>query len=422
MNSISMKKSTRIKLLYLTIFSMLFLPDTTYGFRIDDVLLFILLLITAIKKGGSIKLNTFPILLVTIYILILTFSVFYNLNFFDVGKTNFGYMLNDSIGLYMKEIFRALKTLIIVIICCNLNLDNFRIEKFLKYFLNLCYILALVGIAQYFNLFGINQFISANYNEGGRHNALISEDYFELGMLRISTFFYTPNIYAAFLLIPLSLSFKKVMLDRKFAHWFGIGIITINLVFTQSRTALVIAILIFFLYLWYVTFVLKKISLFNFVVYTILPFIGYYFINMVNLNIVQRFVDILKFGVVTSSGRGSVIDQAKEILITSPLFGYSPIVTNNIASDNELKIFIHYGGLLGVIFYFILIYILYKKVRISNLTRHYKFYLLTLIVCLIVVGTTNGFIISNRIFPIFIVIFTILTYSNWDTDSKLNNT
>jgi len=354
--------------------------------------------------------------------LILTLSVFYNLLFFQAGSSNFGYNMNDSLDLFVKEIIRALKTLIIVIICCNINFNNYRMEKFLKYFLNLCYVLALIGITQYFNVFGINQFISEHYNEGGKHNALISEDYFRHGMLRISTFFYTPNIYAAFLLIPLSLSFKKVILDRKFVHWFGIGIITINLVFTQSRTALVIAILIFFIYLWYVTFILKKISLFNSTAFAVSPFIIYFFINLVNLNIVQRFIDIFKFGVVTSSGRGSVIDQAKEILITSPLLGYSPIVTNNIASDNELKIFIHYAGLLGILFYTILIYILYKKVRRSTLTQSYKFYLHILIICLIIVGSTNGFIISNRIFPVFIILYTLLVYNEGNKNTKVKST
>lgn len=406
------KFKATIFLLYLTIISMLLFPDTPFGFRIDDILILILFCIIFFKSGGKIKVSVYPVIIFFTYFFILLLSVLYNLNFFEFGKTNYGYHLNSSLDLFVKEITRALKILVIFIICYNMNPTSKKTEKVLSYFLKISYVLTVIGIMQYSNLLGVNEFISNHYNPGDSHNALISDDFIQNGQLRINATFFNPNIYAAFLLIPLSLSLNRALLKNKPIYFIGVGMIMVNLVFTQSRTALLSAIIMILLYIAYVTFIMKKIRLNNLIVYSLSPIIIFYLLNSINIDIINRFHGVFSSEIVNTSGRGPVMNQMKEILTNSPFLGYSPIVTNNIASDNEIKIFIHYDGILGLFFYFVFIYILYRKVKVSLISKENKFFLFTLILNILLIGTTNGFIISNRIFPIFILIYTLTVNSD----------
>lgn len=400
-----------IFILYIIITSMLFFPETTLGFRVEDIFLIILLIVVSLNPQKNFKIPSYSFMLFCIYIFILTSSVFYNVNFGDFTDSKYNYQYNNSIDLFIKEVIRASKIFIIVIVCYNLRLNEKQTEKFLSFFLSLSYLLATIGIMQYFNALDINQFISENYNPEGKHNALISESYIAQGLIRINTTFYGPNIYSAFLIIPLAISLKKSVIENQKKHLFGTFLIMINLLFTQSRTGIIIALIMIFSFLFYVSFLSKKINILNFLLYSSIPFIVYYFLSFINIDIVQRFQGVFTSHILETSGRGPAIDQMKDILSTSFLLGYSPVVSNDFPSDNELKIFAHYGGILGVTFYFFLVFMLYKKLKYSLISNANKVFLTTLIISIILVGTSNGFIISNRIFPIFIVIYTLTAYS-----------
>lgn len=406
-----MENHISIFLLYIIIISMLFLPETSFGFRIEDVFLIILLIVLLLKNQKSFKIPIYPFILVCVYISILTISVYYNVNFGEYSDSKYNYRYNDSVDLFIKEAIRGIKIFMIVAVCYNLKFNKKLTEEFLSFFLKMSYLLAVIGILQYFNALGINQFIAEHYNPEGKHNALISESYISQGLIRINTTFYGPNIYSAFLIMPLSLSLKKVVIENNRKHLAGVCLIMINLLFTQSRTGIIIALIMIFCFLFYVSFLSKKMNILSFLIYSLSPFITYFFLNSINIDILQRFQGVFTSQILEASGRGPAIDQMKDILFNSFLLGYSPVISNDFPSDNELKIFAHYGGILGVIFYFSLVFILYKKLKYSLISNANKVFLTTLIISIILVGTSNGFIISNRVFPIFIIIYSLTAYS-----------
>jgi hypothetical protein len=396
-------------LVYVCLFSMLYLPEFFGLIRLEDVVISFAIGWLLISKNKRFKIGIIEVTIFTIYLLLISVSGLYNLQFFNQSEA-YNFYLDENGKNFIKEVIRAFKYLMIVLLIRNIEFTKEEVFRFLKAFVWLSFGVSIIGIFQYFNIGNIQEIITNYYKQGSVHNTLFSKSYYEMGLVRINSTFYISNIYAAFLLIPAAYALKLILFDKQKKYWIPFMFITLNIIMTQSRTGVILLLGIILLYFFYATFIRRVMSFRMLILLWIMPLLTYVAISMLDMNrIVTRLFLVFQEGFIQSSGRDFVVHQAENILSQSPFLGYSPFVVTQLPADSELKIFIQYGGVLGLLFYLSFLLVLFVVIKRSIIDSNIKVFMYTLLICGILTGLTNGYIMSNRLFPVFLLILCLLS-------------
>lgn len=266
--------------------------------------------------------------------------------------------------------------------------DYFEIYKFFKFsvfallfylffegkwrYLNVLYvvltILFLINLFHYYNVFRINEVVLPYYSTNILHLTFFGKN--TLGFpdaKRIIGTMGNPNINAIFfsifsvMLIPFV--DKKGFLGQKLLFYITFGLVLM----TQSRTGFATLIIVYIIYfLWkrprwkYWLYFGLNLSVVVFVVYLMDPYSLDYFINFIKHLIDATAVD--SRGIQDGSLRGRM--EAWKMLIgmiaEKPWFGYGInknfFYSNTLFSENEYILMAWRYGLIGLIFYFTLLF------------------------------------------------------------------
>lgn len=403
----------------LILVSLLFLPELYGGVRLEDLILLLLFAWLMMQRKGKLEIGKSELVFLSSYVVIISLSSLYNLAFFKGGGTWFFW--SDSNSVFIKEIIRVFKYFLIVLIVKNMKLKEEDLKYIAKYFVLYSFILCIVGIMQRYNTLNINQIFFTFFQQTEQqayHNAFLNTGYTPIEKIRINGTFYVSNTFAAFLLIPFSYSLKKAIFDGVKKYWLLIALIVVNIFLTQSRTGIFITVIIFGVYLVN-TFSGLKLKKSTLPILFIAPFLIIVLINAIDLNRLSESIDVIfSYGIIEAANRGFVIQMFREVASNSFLLGFSPF-SDSITSDNELIIFMQYGGILGVILYTSLIIGMYFSIKRTNLNKQNKLFLNTMLIIVLLVGLTNGFVLSNRLFSIYLIIHYLFLNMAKNESSKI---
>lgn len=388
-------KKLKLNLYEILLFMMIFLPDFNY-FRLEDIIIISVILFEIINKKRIVIPKT-----VAIYFIL--FIIVYSLSI-----TNYILFINQGIDLMtgLKEIVRSVKILFIFIIFQK-KIVYFKMPNLNK-FVFYSVIIVLVEIMQIYNLFNINNIIITFYKPGIAQYYNISSYAIKYGMFRATATFYNPNILASFLLISFIVVINMYKKNNRIITLISLITISAGIFLSQSNTGILgILAIIFVLYI----IELKRKNKSNNAIIAISIFT---IVLLFSVNILITKYNLARdeersiYQIVAS--REYAYTKFLEIFNKYPILGMSPIFAKDYPYDSEYFFILINYGLLGLIIYLKAIITLLRRLKCYFKIEADEIIILILLVPFI--GMTNGFVFSNRIFPIYLIIFNYFISKN----------
>lgn len=287
------------------------------------------------------------------------------------------------------ELYKNGKLLIYLLIGLNVKLNKEKQEKIINVAIGSLLISALFGIAQYFNLFNVNQLISPYYIFETKYSGLLNNK-------RVVGTFANPNIFGGALLIGIALSFSKLLNKFKFKYLISLFIFFIALAMSLSRTSILVCVILVFLMIISVLVRSNKK----------IPALLTLFFSPFLLLVVSRFVPeklysrLSEFQDLQTTGSWQVrLNNWKNIFENRTkdnfIVGTGPTSGMPITFDNEwLMILTHYGAI-GVLIFLSLFTMIYYNL---GKVRGYGFYYIAL----------RSLMISFSVYMMFLPVFSVL--------------
>lgn len=369
---------------------MVLLPEIKY-IRIDDIILvFLAIYYLKHRIANSISKEIYLVLLLLVV----------NISLSTISYMTFIHADSDLTAL-IKEVIRILKAFAIVIVSYGI-VKPAQNEEYIENTLFLSTVVCvIIAVLQYYDIADINNYIQMYYKPDNIQYYNSSRIMQQLGYFRATSTFYNPNILGAFLLIPYSINIANMMEKLTIRHSAMIIVVLIGIILTQSRSALfIIAIITVFsiiktrkLGVKAINQRRKKIMILIVIVllsYTIVQTFNFVRIFMSNIEVLQY-------------SRVSAYSTFLELLTDYPILGKSPFAFKEYPFDSEYLLILYNFGVFGLAIYFYAVLNVFRRIRNIDDTRTLILSNLLLIVPL--TGLSNGFVFSNRIFPIFLIIF-----------------
>ena len=283
----------------------------------------------------------------------------FNNQLFVIAIMLISFFLNDMgyFGAILKVFFQHLLLVFLIFVVIDDEKDIYKIIKGIMY---VFFIFTIFGI--YCKISGTNIFhteVLDSINSSGYRNIIFGEYTSQLRAgigQRIASFFYNPISYGAHLAIFFPYVFALFIYDKKTSKIFGFLVIILfllNIIFTNSRTSIVVFLTVILVFFYYQPVNIKIKYL----------FIGMYILIFlsVNFNYLGGYgvtiLSILDPDSATSSVGGSTIESRLilfqkflKYLVIKPFWGYG------VGSFSEYNKFGYgYGGKLGGENYFLFI-------------------------------------------------------------------
>ncbi|MBE3128062.1 MAG: hypothetical protein IMZ60_00075 [Actinobacteria bacterium] len=400
------------------------LPDISYpiigNLRPEDFVLILLGL--CVLDNILLKNGQFPKLGWPVFVMLLMFvwlvTVSSGINFL-LGNV-------DNSGLIIKEFIRFLKYAVVFVVFLWLKPEKantpFRVFLFAA--------LLTVGIQflQKYQLFDINNWLINFYNNRAFIYSTQSSDW------RGGSVFSNPNVFGNFLLLPFAFIFSTFFVSgeifyhiklKKLTYLILIMIFGLGILFTQSRTSIMVMfIIIFFVTLIYV---FKEAVYHNRNRGKSTKYIGYVILFLFFIILASRYFNLERaFAFISATGVNDslsvklrMLKEATAVVLSANplclLFGMSPGV-KYIQTDFEYGYLLYWYGLSGILFYGLLVYsqlqIFSKRLGTqSGLTG------MSIVFAFIFFGIGATAFINNRVYPITLALFAMMIN---DLSSSLN--
>ncbi|HGE70258.1 TPA: O-antigen ligase domain-containing protein [Candidatus Poribacteria bacterium] len=365
--------------------------------RPDDILLGILVVITIIMQIKE-RINELPpakpMAGLFLLLMVLCLSVFVN-----TISARSDYSLDGIV----HEVARIAKYTLIFYIFWFAG-KHIGIRKQLENaFLLSALAVVAIGFMQVFNLFGINRLTELYYKPEYSGKITISPEARLMGIQRIPSTFFNPNTLGLFFLIPLALSFARVLARKKIFDVILAVIFFAGIMVTQSRTAILCSINL----LLAAILIERKRSvgmrrrniLIAFIIGLILLITANYLTSSLNL---LRAKDV---GIQTGSikVRADILKvYAEQTINNAPLFGFSPIFTPQRALDNEYLYVLYFTGFVGLAAYLLFLYLLYSSIPKKSDTLNVA--VSSVFLAYLFANTTMTTFYSEKLFSIFLML------------------
>jgi hypothetical protein len=390
-----------MKILFILLLaSAILFPEINSYLRFDDLIIVIISIIVVLELQKFHKF-TFPSKIVNYIFIILLLYFLSMTNFMLFNNTDIINIPNA-----FKEIARLLKIFILFIILeNNKSYKNYNLLNILKLF---TIITVIVAVLQYIDIFNIKNLIETYYKPESIQYYNLKESLKEMGAFRITSTFYNPNIYATFLLIPFCIVLTSIFESFSKKDIIYAAIIIFGIMLSQSRTGFIIMIILIIknLFEYYKN---KKENYRNIikilVIIILTSLLLYFLLNYFRLLRLSR----IDLGLL-SYYRISSYTLLFKAFSNSPLWGKSILCYKNFPFDSEYFVVFFNCGTGGIVVYFYVLYQVFKSNR--NYSYFKRMMLSNLLIIVPLTGITNGFIFSNRIFPIFLLIYYIVKSDN----------
>lgn len=381
--------------------------EITFG-----VTMLFIIFVPYLLKATVIKTNRFLSTILSILLVVLVLDTVSILNYIRVtrGIENIiaNVIPNIKVGLYILA----------VVSFYSLKMDYSEYDSFLRKVVpSIAAAVALIGILQRFDFLYFNEWFTKFYISGEGAKALLQllRDKHPWG--RVMGTLSNPNFYSLQLIIFIILVSSNIIFKNtkkeKIVNIIILGLLSAAMIFTQSRTALIVLVII----LVYIMFIrIVKAGAKNIFKYTAasagIILLMLLFIKLFNLD---YFIEVLRRGITTNSitVRIERWNEAIELFKLHPIVGIGPVIGKYFSAvDNEyIHIMRNYGiiGLAGHLSFYIYIYAATLKdvfsrklnadiqkyafvlncsvlaVMISNITLatfyHWRNFILLLVVC-----------------------------------------
>lgn len=210
-------------------------PGLVWAFKLDDFWFAFGLVVFVVKlvfiKDFKIKIPSYANLFL---IFMLWISVTILLSVFREPEL---YSHRD-----WTEIYKNVKLLVFILIGVNIKLDKRKLTKIINTFLYSLSVSALFGVAQYFNLLNVNEWLSPYYTLESNFRSLIVSS-------RVTATFGNPNVFGSALLIGIAISFAKMLYEFEKKHLLMLLLFLVSLTMSLSRTSFIVCALMLLLIL-----------------------------------------------------------------------------------------------------------------------------------------------------------------------------
>ena len=376
-----------------------FLMSTRYIMYCAVALVGVYILVSIRQKQMYLCVNSLLLLLVSIILLIFLQDFIFSLSGWSV--------LFDS-AVARKEIIRCG----IYILCyqimqqCRVSLKVYsRIWRWIIYFI------VAIAILQFVKIIDIDTFLKNFYGDSVQ---FYNSQKTELSDFRCGSVFINPNVFATYLVGTLGCFLFVFEHEKKrdLAQLFAIVAVFVGLLLSGSRTGLLIGIVILIMYFREKIRENKKKFLVGTIVVVIIAIIISFFLRGNMPAYMNGIFDLRMFqinaGMTNSFGVKIDIywNLVKDANVLNILLGYGPYnyaARPNWLVDFDFGYFTIFYGLIGVIFYLVLLRsFFYYKRRMYPSRRMFNSLALVVI---ILFGFTAGVFFNLRIFTIFEVMF-----------------
>jgi len=379
--------------------------------RPEDYILLLLLFFVILKKILTLKLGICLLDLLIIaslfsFIVLLLFSSSYNLIFYNAF----------SLELFLKELFRFTKYILVYIAFSQFTLDYFY--RFGNLILICTNLTIFIQLSQIFDLFNINNFIRNFYAlEATPFLGYTSYSLLSVGLFRGGSVFLNYNVFGNFLLIPLSYVLLRIMSYKDFnsktknffkilSYSFQLLLILIGILLTQSRTAFLSAVSI----LVTLYFIMKKrIERKYLIGISVFILIGIFIISTL-FNLKRVFMIMEAF--TESEGSGFIkYDLLKKVIGEMSLGNF--FIGHGLGQffqvDFEYGYLIYFYGIVGLILYIFFMLLTIKL--LSTYNTYESFFFISLIISFLIFGLGATSFLNVRVFPIFLALLSTYTAS-----------
>ena len=323
----------------------------------------------------------------------------------------------------MKEMGRVVIYVLLINILSKMKIN---LRTYIYQWSFILFIIVLGAVLQFIKIINIDAYLINFYGYSKQfHNSAQTS----LNLFRGGSFFVNPNVFATVLVAYLGSYFSILKYDKleKNIHVITISLIVIGLVLSGSRTgfiAAIIEILLIFSFLnknspkW-----IPKKNIKSFITIFIIFLVLYSIYNSYSDRSYEEGLRVLyiKQGYDDSINRKllrlqKVMNQGG---ILNYLIGYGPFDYSrdyNLMIDFELGFIIAFYGIVGIIFYFGLIYsiIVYKRRLEWSFQKNRNIMFVSV---LFLFGISSGVFLNLRLFSILLLLFIV----NISVDENIKN-
>lgn len=392
------------KLLCLIILSTLFFPNLVLPgggtYMVDLILLTMFLPMILVSLFKNKDKTKYPFLLYCILLVFQTFSMLY-------GYAHLGVPFN---GLDIWAVYTLNRYVVLISLATIVEPEVFF--RNLERCLFICIpFLVLVSFVEYFNIAGLATKIGAYYSSDLHIENMLG------GAKRIVATGSDPNVGASIIgFMLLYITDRIIYLDKKrniFVNMFLFLALLISLIFTSSRTLLIgvlFVLMLTLLFVYKVNIIIKLfvIGILLLSIILILPYFDYLFYGLLALDSVE--------GNSSLNTRFDMWEQVYEQIKLSPILGWGPaIAIHDPVVDGDYFFMVRRFGLLGIATYFgIIIHMILSIFKVKSNIKYnfYKLYVVQIFMLSLIIMATNSFYMGTQLFPLFIVLLTVLYVNN----------
>lgn len=390
-------------------------PDIPFAaasvnFRIEDVVIVLMLLLAfpllTIERRPTYISKPIAVGLCLLLISCLM-SGWYNVmagNYFDVS-------------FFLKEVIRFIKYAIVYFVFM-LFVKKEDQTVLVKLFLAVSMASVGIQLAQYWNLFNINHWLSQHWGEEIFYAYTSSQHRVSGGWSAGSTF-ANKNVYGNFLLIPFAYALGVFLnsLSGKPAHdgrrsfWPGFTSIILlgGVMLTQSRTALVAVVILITMMLILSRWLFASRSRYRVASLTTLTVgvvVSIIIVHSFNLSEIFDIAGGLEKSGSMTAKISLFRDVVSRVLSQSPLLGLSP-GAEPLQVDFEYGYLLYWYGLIGVLAYFAFVFLILKQLFRYKNTDIQAVVLISITISFLVFGLTATSFLNNRVFPPFLALISM---------------
>ncbi len=353
--------------------------------RLDDLWLVygsIILLVKYANKKVSIRIQPYSKNISYTFIVFLAWIAF--TIFLSSYREPYYYSNRDWL-----EIVKNAKLLILFAVSSALLIDKKQLGRLVNVLIFSLFISALFGFTQYFNFANVNSWLTPYFIFDTQVYGLETHG-------RVVGFFGNPNVFAGFLIVGIGLSFSLLLNSAKLIQIIPLTVFLIAMFFTQSRTGLIVAVLVA-AWIAFQSFLKsrKKIRIiFISLIASMIPLISLSFAPDKFFDRISVLTDISNdnsFNTRIMNWQSIIDDRVKGNMLT----GTGPVSELHYYFDNEwLQLLTNYGiiGIGLLLFLFLQIYLkigsvgkedkdlLWLTAAWQGITIAFAFYMLTLAV------------------------------------------
>lgn len=211
-------------ILILFIMSIALIPTLVGPIRLEDIILGLIIIYTLLYKKLLIKANNYTFIVSLLVISFLSIMA--------------GYLINFK-GSSIRDLISWIKIIkyvsIYIIIRYTFISREVNIPSFLKIMVNIGLLSSFVGLLQYFNLLGINSWLTPIYDDNPFRLSFLVNN---LPGRRIIGTSFNPNYFGMYQVILILTSFILAKHYRNKIHWAYMLFFIIILILSKSRTGL----------------------------------------------------------------------------------------------------------------------------------------------------------------------------------------